>query len=100
MSTYNLTVTTRSELHIGNGETLKQDFDFVVREIGDQAITYRLDVDAILEAKGEAILSGGPAGYHLPGQLLEERDFGDDALFRYKVPGAPRSEKVFADVKA
>ena len=51
MTVYRVNIQTLSPLHIGDGDELRQDFDFAVH--GNN--TYRLDEDAILLAKGDDI---------------------------------------------
>jgi len=95
MKRYRLTLTTLNPLHIGDGVELRKDFDFVVRA----GRTWRLNLDAVLEAKWETLAEseGDPPP---PGRLLSKEDFKDRSLFRYVLKGAPRSEKAFAEVRS
>jgi CRISPR-associated protein Csm5 len=96
MTVYRLNMRTLTPLHIGDGDELRQDFDFAVWK----GRTYRLDEEAILEAK-EAELVPDPRGnYALPGALLTEADFNRQALFRYSLSGIPRSTKTDARVRS
>jgi CRISPR-associated protein Csm5 len=94
VTTYQLTLTTRSFLHIGDGQELHQDFDYAVFN----GRTYRLNEDAILEDRGEAALARGRVPP--PGRLLEPNDFQQGHYFRYILPGEPRSEKTYAMVRS
>lgn len=96
MTIYNLKLTTLTPLHIGDGYELRQDFDFVVH--GDR--TYRLDEDAVLRAKESRLVPDARGHYPPPGKLLGDGDFRDPALFRYVLPGSPRSAKVDARMKS
>ncbi|MFZ5819558.1 MAG: type III-A CRISPR-associated RAMP protein Csm5 [Chloroflexota bacterium] len=96
MTVYDVTLQTLSPLHIGDGNELRQDFDFVFH---DQH-TYRLDEDAILEAKGDRLRPDARGHYPPPGLLLDERDFDNAGLFRYVLRGAPRSARTDARMKS
>jgi CRISPR-associated protein Csm5 len=95
MTVYNLTLTTLTPLHIGDGNELRQDFDFVVK--GGR--TYRLDEDKVLHAKEDQLVPNQAGKYPLPGKLLSGADFNNPALFRYILAGAPRSSKADARMK-
>ena len=95
MSLYQLSVQTLSPLHIGDGDELRQDFDFVVH----QARTYRLDEDAVLVAKEEFLKPGRDGRYPAPGHLLKPEDYNNQDLFRYVLRGFPRSRKTDARIK-
>jgi CRISPR-associated protein Csm5 len=96
MSVYNLKLTTLTPLHIGDGDELRQGFDFMFR--GGR--TYRLNEDAVLIAKSARLLPDKGGHYPLPGSLLDEADFQDASFFRYVLPGFPRSAKVDARLKS
>lgn len=96
MTVYTLTLKTLTPLHIGDGEELRQDFDFV----SFNGRTYRLDEDAILAAKESKWARLQAGSFPLPGKLLDEPDFQNSALFRYWMSGVPRSKKVDARVKS
>jgi len=95
MSNYNLTVTLLSPLHIGDGKELRQGFDFMVKD----GYTYRLNEDGILEEKNQLLQRRRDGTYPLPGELLSDRDYQNGSLFRYILPGFPRSKKVDARIK-
>ena len=96
MTVYDVTLQILSPLHIGDGGELRQDFDFVVKN----GRTYRLDEDAILRAKEDQLKPDRSGQYPLPGRLLAEADYRNQALFRYVLPGAPRSAKSDARLKS
>ncbi len=96
MTRYHVTLRVLSPLHIGDGNELRQDFDFVVHK----ERTWRLDEDAVLRAKEAQLLGSATEQYPLPGRLLNSSDFGTEALFRYVLRGQPRSRKSDARVKS
>lgn len=96
MTVYRVTASTVTPLHIGAGEELRLGFDFMVR--GKH--TYRLNVDAVLEAHPEGLQPQRDGRYILPGLLLKETDYNNPALFRYALPGHPRSHKGDARMQA
>jgi CRISPR-associated protein Csm5 len=96
MTVYQVTCQTLTPLHIGDGDELRQDFDFAVW----QGRTYRLDEDAILCAKEAQLAPDRSGNYPLPGRLLAEADYQNATLFRYVIAGAPRSKKTDARVKS
>ena len=93
MSVYDVELQTLSPVHIGEGEELRRDFDFVT----DGNLTYRLNVDRILEEKMKD-LGTGQKRYPLPGKLLDKSEYKRYA--RYIVQGAPRSKKSDARVQS
>lgn len=90
-----LKLTTLSPLHIGDGGELRYMFDFVTRE----GSTYRLNEDAILRAKESQLRPQRDGSYPLPGALLGSDDWQNPALFRYIIPGIPRSQRADARLK-
>lgn len=90
MTKYTFTLQTLTPLFIGNGEELRKDIDFVIRN----GVTWRLNIDNVFDKKYEERKSS------LPGKLLSDADFRDYRLFRYAVRGEPRSEKTDARLKA
>ncbi len=96
MTVYAVTLNTLTPLHIGDSDELRQDFDFVAHSNGR---TYRLNEDAILQAK-EKFLLDRQGTYRLPGKLLDDADFKNADFFRYILPGVPRSKKIDARVKS
>ncbi|MEA3351690.1 MAG: type III-A CRISPR-associated RAMP protein Csm5 [Chloroflexota bacterium] len=93
MTVFNLQLDTLSPIHIGDGDELRHGFDFVTR--GN--ITYRLDIDKVLEAK-EDEWQNTHGRYPLPGELLDENEYRRFA--RYALKGTPRSGKYDARVKS
>lgn len=96
MTVYNVKLQTLSPLHIGDGDELRQNFDFVVRDNH----TYRLNEDAILLAKESRLKPDGQGHYPTPGALLTDADFENGDLFRYVLRGAARSGKTDARMKS
>ena len=96
MTVYKTSITTLTPLHIGDGDELRQDFDFVVH--GGR--TYRLDEDRVLMEKGGQLAPDRTGRYRLPGELLQEPDFQKNMYFRYVLPGTPRSRKRDARLKS
>ena len=86
---YDVDVRIITPVHFGTGRSLLQDYDYVVH--GGK--TWRLDETAILEEAW----SEDPAQARIlartpPGQLLDAKDYvAGSKLFRYVIPGAPRS---------
>lgn len=96
MSVYKATLQTLSPVHIGDGNELRQGFDFVTR--GN--VTYRLDEDVILRVKANLLKPDAHGHYPVPGALLTEADFNNWDLFRYAMRGAARSAKNDARLKS
>lgn len=96
MTVYQVNVQTLTPLHIGDGDELRQDFDFTVYKNH----TYRLDEDAILLAKSDLLRPDRQGHYPPPGKLLNEADFQNGDLFRYVLRGAARSGKTDARLKS
>ncbi len=96
MSVFNVTLKTLTPLHIGDGDELRQNFDFTVH----QGRTYRLDEDAMLSAKQAQLTRRRNGTYPTPGELLSEADYNNPALFRYVLRGYPRSAKTDARIKS
>jgi len=95
MTVFDVTLTTLSPVHIGDGNELKKDFDFVIHN----GQTLRVNEDAFLRAKEDKVRPGRDGKYPAPGQLLEAADYKNQALFRYALRGQPRSRKTDARVK-
>lgn len=95
MSVFKVKLQILSPLHIGNGNELRQGFDFVVH--GNK--TYRLDEDAVLQAKQTLLKTDRSGNYPVPGKLLQEADFNNVELFRYILRGHPRSQQTDARIK-
>ena len=96
MTVYNVKLQTLSPLHIGDGDELRQNFDFVVHENH----TYRLNEDAILLAKENLLRPDRQGHYPTPGELLTNADFDNGNLFRYVLRGAARSGRTDARMKS
>ncbi len=96
MSVFEVTLKILSPLHIGDGNELRQDFDFAVYK----GRTYRINEDAVLEAKAASLRPGADGRYPAPGHLLSEADFSNPRFFRYVLRGIPRSKKTDARVKS
>ncbi len=96
MPTYRATLTVITPVHIGTGQVLQRRYDYVVH----QGRTWRLHVDRVLEAFEARWRQQAQGGrYPLPGDLLTEADFANRALFRYVLPGRPRSPRPFAELR-
>ena len=96
MSVNERSVRVLSPTHIGDGDELRQGFDFVVH----QGRTYRLNEDAVLLEKSAQLRPDGRGHYPSPGKLLTEQDYQRTAFFRYVLRGYPRSRKTDARVKS
>ena len=96
MSVNEISVRILSPTHIGDGDELRQGFDFVVH----QGSTYRLNEDAVLLEKSAQLRPDGRGHYPSPGKLLTEQDFQRTVFFRYVLRGFPRSMKTDARVKS
>jgi len=96
MANFILNVKTLTPLHIGSGDELRQGFDFIVKN----GRTYRLDVDAILAAKGDRMTPSRAGSYPRPDELLTSNDLSNPAFFRYSLAGSPRSGQADARLKA
>lgn len=96
MTFFDISLTTLTPLHIGDGNELRLKFDIVARN----KRTYRLNEDVILKAKADKLKQKPDGSYTLPGDLLDASDWGNKAFFRYVIPGYPRSKKPFAEAKS
>jgi CRISPR-associated protein Csm5 len=97
MTVHKLSLKTLSPLHIGDGDELKQDFDFVTHG----SFTYRINEDALLMTKESLLHRDARTGrYPVPGKLLTAADFNNAGLFRYILRGTPRSAKTDARVRS
>lgn len=102
--TFDVTVTLLAPLHIGTGRELMRGYDYAVHNgqawiLNADAI---LDAKAIVDAQGRFVdAQGRPDDRVLrlpPAELLDADDFrngqtGSGGLFRYTLPGAPRSQE-------
>ncbi|HEY9075261.1 MAG TPA: type III-A CRISPR-associated RAMP protein Csm5 [Anaerolineaceae bacterium] len=96
MTVFKLNITAISPLHIGDGGELRHGFDFMVFENS----TYRLNEDAILDQYANRLTTISDGDYPLPGKLLQSTDYNNKRLFRYILPGFPRSRREDARVKS
>ena len=85
MTVFNVTLSMLTPLHIGNGDELRQDFDFVVHN----QRTYLLNEDVILQEKEGELIPDRMGNYLPPGKLVKGADFQNKALFRYILAGTP-----------
>jgi len=89
-STFRLTVTTLTPLHIGTGNTLLRDFDYVTHDGKTWVINEDTLADLLADYGDDLakMAAGRPAS-----ELLRPEDFhADSPLFRYVLPGEPRSQ--------
>jgi len=101
MTLYNVTLQTLSPLHIGDGNELREGFDFHVDD--KEEVTYFLNQDAILDEKADEIDDYAATGrYPLPGELLASTDFERKNFISYKLPGKPNTKKrnVFSPIRS
>jgi CRISPR-associated protein Csm5 len=97
MTQHNIHVTLISPLHIGSGEELRADFDYIV----SQGRTYRLNQDAILGDFQDRLTPDSYGRYPTLGQLLRTNQaLKNAAYYRYTLKGTPRSGKVDARIQA
>lgn len=96
MTVYQVSLTTLSPLHIGDGDELKQDFDFVARD----GRTYRINEDAVLLARQNRLVPNQAGKYPPPGGLIGNDDLNNAEFIRYSLKGVPRSAKTDARVKS
>lgn len=89
-STFRLTVTTLTPMHIGTGNTLLRDFDYVTHDGKTWVINEDTLADLLADYGDDLakMAAGRPAS-----ELLRPEDFhADSPLFRYVLPGEPRSQ--------
>ncbi len=96
MTTFDIKLTTKYPVHIGDGTTLHNKFDFVF----DEKFTWRLNEDAILKKYGAQLVQGNNSFYRAPGDLLTANDMNDSQFFRYIILGTPRSMKGYSELKS
>jgi len=96
MTTYDLNVSLVSPLHIGSGEELRADFDFIT----DGGRTYRLNVDSILLDFKEEFQQDRRGDYPTPGRVLRNSGASSHSkYYRYNLRGLPRSGKTDARIQ-
>ncbi|NJO84532.1 MAG: type III-A CRISPR-associated RAMP protein Csm5, partial [Blastochloris sp.] len=89
-STFRLKVTTLTPMHIGTGNTLLRDFDYVTHDGKTWVINEDALADLLVDYEDDLakMVAGRPAN-----ELLRPEDFhADSPLFRYVLPGEPRSQ--------
>ena len=93
---YKVGVKILTPVHIGNGSTLANNFDYAIHD----GRTWRLNEGAILEAyDAEDPVIIQRLLETPPGRLLQRSDFREDSpLFRYVIKGTPRSSATGAQV--
>lgn len=97
MTTYQLQISLLSPIHIGKGEELRADFDFI--RLGNN--TVRLNEDAILESFADRFKPDQRGNYPLPGQILRQVNQETNPKYhRYLLRGATRSTQVDARLQA
>lgn len=97
-TTYRLTITTLSPLHIGTGTILRQGYDYVVHD----GKTWVFDADVLAEKlyqedqhRFKQMADGCPAG-----DLIYPHEYEHDSpLFRYVLPGAVRAGSKGAELQ-
>jgi CRISPR-associated protein Csm5 len=96
--TYDVTITTLGPLHIGTNRVLNAEWDYVVRH----GKTWVINPDAMLEhfqqpdGSFNEDLIGRPAGE----LLTDPAEFRpDNPIFRYVLPGTPRSQTSGAELR-
>ncbi len=95
---FNVTISTLTPLHIGNGQELLRDYDYATH----QGKTWVLNADAFLahlqrpDGSFDDRILGRPGA-----ELLDAKDFRlDSEFFRYILPGQPRSQSHGAALQA
>jgi len=97
MTQYDLKISVISPLHIGNGEELRADFDFIC----SGGLTYRLDVDAVLLDFEDEFVQDLRGGYLTPGDVMRKSNaLSNRKYYRYVLKGTPRSSKSDARIQA
>jgi CRISPR-associated protein Csm5 len=92
MTVYNVTLKTLCPLHIGDGDELREGFDYYVDE--KRKVSYFLNQDAILDAKENEIKKYESSGrYPPPARLLTSSEFDDKQFTNYQLPGMPNVKK-------
>ncbi|MCU0498996.1 MAG: type III-A CRISPR-associated RAMP protein Csm5 [Anaerolineae bacterium] len=89
--TFRLTITTLTPLHIGTGNHLLRDFDYVTRDGKTWVVNEEALADLLIDYEDDLakMAAGRPVS-----ELLRPSDYqADSPLFRYVLPGEPRSEK-------
>lgn len=93
---YDVTVTTLSPLHIGNGRELLHQYDYAI----GGGRTWRINEAALLDQKVDDPKLAARLAEVAPAELLYPADFRDDSpFFRYIIQGTPRSNAPGAQVR-
>ncbi len=96
MTIYDIELSTITPVHIGDGTTLHNKFDYV----DDRQVTSRLNEETILSKYANRMVPGRDGSYPSPGALLTAEDLDNPELIRYAIPGAPRSVKGYSELKS
>lgn len=97
MATYELKISTLNPVHIGNGEELRADFDFIT----ENGQTYRLDEDKVLEDFYDEIKPDRYGNYPTLGEILRNKGLTSASKYhRYTLSGQPQSRRSDARMKA
>jgi CRISPR-associated protein Csm5 len=97
MTMFDVTLSTLTPLHIGTGEVMRQDLDFVYRRGTGKIFVF--DPSRVLELGFDRFLAPGIPSV-TPAQLLTDAHYADDQWFRYQLDGIPRSGQVAAEIRA
>lgn len=85
MKKYHVAIQTLSPLHIGSGQELLLDFDYIVEE----NYTLRLNIDQIFSDFYPSNLQT-----QIPGKMIPEKSRHQKKYFRYVIPGSPETRKT------
>ncbi|MCB0210543.1 MAG: type III-A CRISPR-associated RAMP protein Csm5 [Anaerolineae bacterium] len=96
-TTYAVTVTPLTPLHIGSGMRLLKDYDYAVHNNR----TWRINEDALLEAQwADNPALADTLARTPPVQLLQPQDYRlDSTFFRYTLAGQPRAKEQGAQLQ-
>jgi CRISPR-associated protein Csm5 len=97
--TYQLTITTLSPLHIGTGDLLLQDYDFV-KFRGQSWVVNEDALAAMLYDESQSDFNAMVRGDSLRGLLRDSDYVPDSPLFRYVLSGEPQASSRGAQVQA
>ena len=95
---YQLTITTLSPLHIGTGNTLRRDYDYVTHR-GKTWVINQSALAAMLYAQDPSEFERMAAGASAA-DLIRPDEFKEDSpLFRYVMAGEPRAHSRGAEIQ-